>query len=130
MCWKIIETLFFAFQLPSNPMRILLNRTVNCATIFAAESKQWLKKIGNRQLASGIHIKLKSLEIFLLRCSLHFKTSVITRYNDSKNRDVVMPFSSRNAVRDCISINVECSHSETNIKKFWLEERMVKPVLL
>lgn len=126
---KFIETSFFAFQPPSDPMKILLNRTVNCATIFNAESKQWLKKISNR-LSGKISIRhpyqgeivrnFPSEMFFALKTSVqHSRKEEITNnvfYNDNKNRNV-MSFSSRKAV--IVFLSLLSGYSETNVKGFF-----------
>ena len=53
---KSIKASIAAFQPPSDPMKILLNKTVNCGTIFANESRQWLQKI-NACLSGHVSIR-------------------------------------------------------------------------
>ncbi len=56
---KYIKALIEAFEPSSDPMKVLLTKTVNCGTIFAAESRQWLQKISSR-LAGSISIRKPS----------------------------------------------------------------------
>ena len=53
---KYIKASIEAFQPPSDPMKILLNKNVNCGTIFANESRQWLQKI-NARLSGRVSIR-------------------------------------------------------------------------
>lgn len=117
---KCIESFIKAsvtvFQPPSDPMKVLLNRSVNCVTIFEAESKQWLRKIYSRlggkvsirHPYQGEIVRCLPLEIFLaLKTSVqHSRRREITNnvvYSDNKHQHV-MSFSSRKAVIEFLSL--------------------------
>ena len=112
---KYIKASIIAFQPPSDPMKILLNKTVNCGTIFATESRQWLQKI-NARLSGRISIRKpyqgEIVRNFPFEMLLALKTSVqhsrkveITNvgYSDNKKQQV-MSFSSKNDVIVLLSV--------------------------
>ena len=126
---KYIKASIEAFQPPSDPMKILLNKTVNCGTIFANESRQWLQKI-NARLSGRVSIRKpyqgKIVRNFPFEMFHALKTSVqhsrkgeITNnvvYSDNKKQQV-MSFSSKKAV--IVLLSVLSGYSEIEVKGFF-----------
>ena len=126
---SFIKGSYHALKPPSDPMNVLLNTSLNCGTLFATESKQWLQKISSR-LSGKTSIRHPyqaeivrnlPLEMFLClkRAVQHSRKREITDYviySDNKKCQL-MSFSSKKAV--AVFLAQLSSWSERDVKCYF-----------
>ena len=109
---SFVKGSYHALKPPNDPMKVLLNTSLNCGTLFATKSKQWLQKISSRlsgKTSIGrLHVyqaeivRSLHLETFLCRkrAVQHSRKREITDYvlYSDNEKSQLMSFSSKKAV--------------------------------
>ena len=123
-----IKGTFQAFKPPTDPLKILLNVSLNCGSLFKTESELWLQKINSRftgrpsirypyqcEIQRNIPVDLfHCLKTGLQHSRIKNITDQVT-YEDNK-KDSVMSFISKEAV--VVFLSQLSGLDESNVKEY------------
>jgi len=126
---KQIKGSFQAFKPPTDPLKILLNVSLNCGSLFKTESKFWLQKINYRltgkpsiktpykcEIQRNIPVELFHCLQRALQCSRTKNITDHVTYEDGKNHSA-MSFASKEAV--VVFLSLLSGLDESDIKKYF-----------
>lgn len=126
---KQIEGSFQAFKPPTDPLKILLNVSLNCGSLYKTESKFWLQKINDRltgkpsiktlykcEIQQNIPVELFHCLQRALQCLRIKNITDNVTYEDGKNHSA-MSFVSKEAV--VVFLSQLSGLGESDIKKYF-----------